>query len=451
MQPNDLPFKRVISVNEWGGLFSTKASIDKVIDDVSYMNGDAIVMYVGSEYFEAVRDPAKAGWDKRASWNMLEYAINKAHEKNIQLHIALSINIMGLPTRAESRLWGTKYNIVNRSGMVDDVRIDPAFKEVQDYEVNLIGFIANHYPTLDGIHIEEPFYTGESYSTAMRARVQAKYGYDPLTRPADQMVPVIDDVVRDVFNEFFVKIRVSFNANKSNPNLLLSANAADGYRKVHGFDPGYMSDNNLLDWYAAQSNRLSLSAFNSSIQKVNREVNEIPVVPVAYITFSSIFPNTNPAFLDQVEKTCEYGGYAEWIFAYAWRDKIVNGTIAYEGLHNLSSSSLCGKSTIILTPTFSIPEGIYSSAQNISISTSTTGAIIRYTRDGTTPDETSPIYSSPILISSNTTLKARAWNKVYTPSTIATATYTIISPLTDSTQNFADRITAIIKYYLNLT
>src|SRR3990170_3874121 len=90
----EIPFKRIINVNEWGMQFSTKASIDQVIEDVSYMNGDVIMLQVGSEYFEAVRDPARASWDSRASWNMLEYAITKAHEKNIQLHVTLSINSM---------------------------------------------------------------------------------------------------------------------------------------------------------------------------------------------------------------------------------------------------------------------------------------------------------------------------------------------------------------------
>ena len=426
----DIPFNRAISVTEWGGIFNTKESIDQVVDNLSYMNVDNLIMYVGSEYFEAVRDPSKASWDTRASWDMLEYAITKAHEKNIQVHLTHSINIMGLPTRAESRLWGTKYNTVSRSGVVDNVRIDPAFKEVQDYEVNLIGFIANHYPTLDGIFIEEPFYTGRSYSTAMRARVQAKYGYDPLTKPEDQMVPIIDDVARDVFNEFFIKIRASVNANKSNPNLLLSANAADGYRPVHGFDPGYMSDNNLLDWYAAQTNTLSLSTFKSSVERLNREVDDIPVVPVSFITWSSIYPDASQAFIDEVNKSCEYGGNAEFVFAYAWRNKIINGKTAYEGLHNLPPSLLCGKqSTIVFAPTFSISAGTYSSAQNITISTSTTGATIRYTKDGTTPVETSPIYSSPILISSNTTLKARAWKAGYTPSSITSASYTIATPV----------------------
>ena len=451
----ELPFKRVISVNEWGMLFSTTASIDQVIDDVSYMNGDAIVMYIGSEYFEAVRDPTKASWDLRASWNMLEYAIAKAHEKNIQLHVTLPINSM-IPVRAESRLWGTKYNVAGINGMVDDVRIDPAYREVQDYEVGLIGFIAKHYPTLDGIHIEEPFYVSQSYSRPIIDRVKAKYnGYD-ITGKSDwnkvecrgssmkgidqDICPTfskIYDVERDVFNELFTKIRATVNANKANPNLLLSANAADGYRPLHGFDPRYMSDNNLLDLYVAQSNRLELSSFRSSVDRVNREVDNMPVVPVSFITWTSIFPDANQAVIDQISKSCEYGGNAEWFFAYAWRNKIVNGKTAFESLHDLPPSSLCGQqsatsaiatSAIVSAPTFSISAGTYSGTQSISIATSTAGATIRYTKDGTTPTETSSLYSTPVAISSTTTLKARAWKAGYTPSAVAAAIYTIGTP-----------------------
>ena len=41
------------------------------------------------------------------------------------------------------------------------------------------------------------------------------------------------------------------------------------------------------------------------------------------------------------------------------------------------------------TPTFSPAAGTYSSAQTVTISTTTGGATIRYTTDGTTPSETS--------------------------------------------------------------
>ncbi|VVB55690.1 Uncharacterised protein [uncultured archaeon] len=119
------------------------------------------------------------------------------------------------------------------------------------------------------------------------------------------------------------------------------------------------------------------------------------------------------------------------IFAYAWTYKIVDGKTVYEGLHNLPVSSLCGPSktpsTIVSPPTFSPSPGTYSNSKNIVISTGTAGATIRYTTDGITPSETSRIYTSAIPISSTTTLKARAWKTGFTPSTITTATYSIIS------------------------
>ncbi|MCL7413614.1 MAG: chitobiase/beta-hexosaminidase C-terminal domain-containing protein, partial [ANME-2 cluster archaeon] len=90
---------------------------------------------------------------------------------------------------------------------------------------------------------------------------------------------------------------------------------------------------------------------------------------------------------------------------------------------------IMGQRTTLTTPTFSIPSGTYPDSQSISILTSTTDATIRYTIDGTTPTETSSIYSTPIVISSTTTLKAIAWKSGLPPSGIATATYTITTPV----------------------
>ena len=105
---------------------------------------------------------------------MLEYAISKAHSKNIQLQVMITVNMINSPKRAEWRLFGPssnppfKFNIVSSDGVTKTgtenpwnaiIRLDMSYPELQDYEANLIGFIAKHYPTLDGINIEEPFYT----------------------------------------------------------------------------------------------------------------------------------------------------------------------------------------------------------------------------------------------------------------------------------------------------
>ena len=79
----------------------------------------------------------------------------------------------------------------------------------------------------------------------------------------------------------------------------------------------------------------------------------------------------------------------------------------------------------VATPTFNPVEGSYSSAQSITLSCTTAGAIIRYTIDGSDPTETSTQYSSPIAVSVTTTIKAKAFKSGWTPSATASATYTI--------------------------
>lgn len=81
--------------------------------------------------------------------------------------------------------------------------------------------------------------------------------------------------------------------------------------------------------------------------------------------------------------------------------------------------------TPVATPTFSPPGGAYASAQTVTISTTTSGATIRYTVDGSTPTASSPVYSGPISVSSNRTVSAIGIKSGLVNSAVASATYTI--------------------------
>jgi len=81
------------------------------------------------------------------------------------------------------------------------------------------------------------------------------------------------------------------------------------------------------------------------------------------------------------------------------------------------------------TPTFSIPAGNYSTTQYITINQGNTNATIRYTIDGSTPDLTSPIYSSPIPVSTPTTINAISVLSGYTNSLVASAFYNVLVPV----------------------
>jgi hypothetical protein len=87
-----------------------------------------------------------------------------------------------------------------------------------------------------------------------------------------------------------------------------------------------------------------------------------------------------------------------------------------------------GSSTpVAATPTFSVAGGTYSSAQSVTLSDSTAGALIYYTTDGTTPTTSSLLYNgTAIKVSSPTeTLEAIAVASGFTNSAVATAAYTI--------------------------
>jgi parallel beta-helix repeat protein len=93
---------------------------------------------------------------------------------------------------------------------------------------------------------------------------------------------------------------------------------------------------------------------------------------------------------------------------------------------NVSSAVYTITQPQVAAPTFIPAGGSYSSAQTVTISSTTNGASIRYTIDGSTPTETNgTLYSGPISISVTTTLKAIAYEAGFSDSTVSTAIYTI--------------------------
>lgn len=84
----------------------------------------------------------------------------------------------------------------------------------------------------------------------------------------------------------------------------------------------------------------------------------------------------------------------------------------------------------VATPTFSVPAGLYTTPQTVAISCATAGATILYTTDNSNPSVSGQVYSTPLTISSTTTVKAIAVAGSDT-SLQATATYTFPVPVAD--------------------
>ena len=93
---------------------------------------------------------------------------------------------------------------------------------------------------------------------------------------------------------------------------------------------------------------------------------------------------------------------------------------------------------VVAAPVFSLESGTYTGAQTVTITCATSGATIRYTVDGSTPNSGSTLYTGPITVSETTTLKAIAYNTNGQASFVTTATYTIEQPAQMLTFNKID-------------
>ena len=97
----------------------------------------------------------------------------------------------------------------------------------------------------------------------------------------------------------------------------------------------------------------------------------------------------------------------------------------------LSSSVSAAYSIVypVALPTFSIPAGFYSNNLTIALSDSTSGAVLHYTTDGTTPTSSSPVYTAPITFATSgasETVQVLATDPARPTSAIASAGYSIL-------------------------
>jgi hypothetical protein len=80
------------------------------------------------------------------------------------------------------------------------------------------------------------------------------------------------------------------------------------------------------------------------------------------------------------------------------------------------------------TPQFSPQGGSYDADIDVAISCATSGAVVRYTTDGSDPDDASPTYTGPVAVAGDGTtmsIKAIAFADGYLASSIADADFTI--------------------------
>jgi len=110
---------------------------------------------------------------------------------------------------------------------------------------------------------------------------------------------------------------------------------------------------------------------------------------------------------------------------------LVDAGYGGDSIYNTSVSattSLTGSTATAATPALSLAAGAYTTAQKVTITDSTYGAVIYYTTNGTTPSTSSTKYTGAITVAASETIEAIAVATGFTNSAVATDKYIIETP-----------------------
>jgi len=105
--------------------------------------------------------------------------------------------------------------------------------------------------------------------------------------------------------------------------------------------------------------------------------------------------------------------------------EIDGGGDTNDGRINIGQFVAYGEMTTVATPVFSPSGGTFFEDVEVEITTSTPGADIYYTLNGADPTEDDILYTDPIQVTEDLTIKARAFADDFDPSNVAEETYLI--------------------------
>jgi len=209
-------------------------------------------------------------------------------------------------------------------------------------------------------------------------------------------------------------------------NIPSTVGATTAFAGFTGATGGYTADQSILSWTMTSSagggGTVATPTFNPTagtyLGTQTVSLNDTTSGSTIFYTLDGTQPGTSA------------GGSTQ---QYSGTPLTVSSTETIKALATASgmttSGTASGTYTIesqVATPTFSPGAGSYSSAQTVTISTTSPApTTIYYTTNGSTPTSSSPVYSGPVTVSATGTLKAYATKSGYFDSNVATAAYTI--------------------------
>ena len=188
-------------------------------------------------------------------------------------------------------------------------------------------------------------------------------------------------------------------------------------------------------WSRTESGASSTTVLTFGADKSYREEVTVSSMGVSSVTrYSGTWSTTDDKLSVTFTKTEVNANGSGWIAtqvtmpARTGKYVVAGGVLSYDGIgvvmRYVSGTSGQVPAETILPPVFSPAGGTFAAAQTVTIAAQNLGALVYYTRDGSTPSSSSTLASGAVTVSATATLKAIAIQGS-NASSVATATFTI--------------------------
>ena len=119
--------------------------------------------------------------------------------------------------------------------------------------------------------------------------------------------------------------------------------------------------------------------------------------------------------------------------------RIYNRALSDTEIQSIYQQDSGKTSQTVATPVISPSGGNYSGSVSVAMQTATSGASIYYTTNGSTPTQSSTLYTGAMTLTSSATVKAKAFKSGSNASAQASASFTVTQPFSFSLTNSGDK------------
>jgi parallel beta-helix repeat protein len=161
------------------------------------------------------------------------------------------------------------------------------------------------------------------------------------------------------------------------------------------------------------TNSITASLVSGVFQPVSFSVSGLPSGASASFSSTSCTPTCSTVLTITTAGSTPAGNYPITITS-------AGGTLKRSTIFTLSVTL----ALTVATPTFTPNGGTFSTSISVALESATSGGSIYYTTDGSTPTQSSTLYTGAMTLTSSATVKARAFKSGYNPSTVAAASFT---------------------------